>query len=39
MRTHGRRGQPASGRVLLWISGLFSLGGYALGIGAGYWRV
>ncbi len=25
--------------LMLWISGLFSLGGYALGLGARYWRV
>jgi hypothetical protein len=39
MRKLKRRGQHGSGRAVLWISGLFSLGGYALGIGARYWRV
>jgi hypothetical protein len=35
-RTKGRRG---NGQAVLWISGLFSLAGYALGVGARYWRV
>jgi hypothetical protein len=39
MRKHGRGAQQGNSRALLWISGLFSLGGYALGIGARYWRV
>jgi hypothetical protein len=33
------RRQRRSSQAVLWISGLCSLAGYALGVGAGYWRV
>jgi hypothetical protein len=39
MRKRGRQRQHVNGMALLWISGLFSIGGYALGFGARYWRV
>lgn len=33
------RRQRGNGQAVFWISGLFSLAGYALGVGARYWRV
>jgi hypothetical protein len=39
MRRHRSKGHRRKGQAVLWLSGFFSLAGYALGLGARYWRV
>jgi hypothetical protein len=39
MHTRKAKRHRGKGQAVLWISGFCSLAGYALGVGARYWRV